>query len=81
MLLTHAYALWAANVLLAVFAPAFPLSLLRQEIRPQAAQAHSVPRSRTSVKSKVLHAVIKMVESSCKDDPPQALYRRGLQTT
>ena len=26
MLLTHAYALWAANVLLAVFAPAFPLS-------------------------------------------------------
>ena len=24
--LTHAYALWAANVLLAVFAPAFPLS-------------------------------------------------------
>ena len=27
MLLTHAYALWAANVLLAVFAPAFPLSL------------------------------------------------------
>ena len=26
MLLTHAYALWAANVLLTVFAPAFPLS-------------------------------------------------------
>ena len=25
--LTHAYALWAANVLFAVFAPAFPLSL------------------------------------------------------
>ena len=24
---THAYALWAADVLLAVFAPAFPLSL------------------------------------------------------
>ena len=24
--LTHAYALWAANVLFAVFAPAFPLS-------------------------------------------------------
>jgi len=38
------YALWAANVLLAVFAPAFPLSLLRQEIRPQAAQAHSLGR-------------------------------------
>ena len=34
----------AANVLLAVFAPAFPLSLLRQEIRPQAAQAHSLGR-------------------------------------
>ena len=42
--LTHAYALWAANVLLAVFAPAFPLSLLRQEIRPQTAQAHSLSR-------------------------------------
>ena len=42
--LTHAYALWAANVLLAVFAPAFPLSLLRQEIRPQPAQAHSLGR-------------------------------------
>ena len=26
MLLTHAYVLWAANELLAVFAPAFPLS-------------------------------------------------------
>ena len=43
-LLTHAYVLWAANVLLAVFAPAFPLSLLRQEIRPQTAQAHSLGR-------------------------------------
>jgi hypothetical protein len=32
----------AANVLLAVFAPAFPMSLLRQEIRPQPAQAHSL---------------------------------------
>jgi hypothetical protein len=42
--ITHAYALWAANVLLAVLAPAFPLSLLRQEIRPQAAQAHSLGR-------------------------------------
>ena len=52
MLLTHAYVLWAADVLLAVFAPAFPLSLLRQEIRPQPTQAHSVPRSRTSVKIK-----------------------------
>ena len=44
MLLTHAYALWAANVLFAVFAPAFPLSPLRQEIRPQTAQAHSLGR-------------------------------------
>ena len=44
MLLTHAYVLWAADVLLAVFAPAFPLSLLRQEIRPQTAQAHSLGR-------------------------------------
>ena len=42
--LTHAYVLWAANVLFAVFAPAFPLSLLRQEIRPQPAQAHSLGR-------------------------------------
>ena len=42
--LTHAYVLWAANVLFAVFAPAFPLSLLRQEIRPQPAQAHSLSR-------------------------------------
>jgi uncharacterized membrane protein (GlpM family) len=42
--LTHAYALWAANVLLAVFAPAFPLSLGRQEMRPQPAQAHSLGR-------------------------------------
>ena len=44
MLLTHAYVLWAANELLAVLAPAFPLSLLRQEIRPQTAQAHSLGR-------------------------------------
>ena len=44
MLLTHAYVHWAANVLLAVFAPAFPLSLWRQEIRPQTAQAHSLGR-------------------------------------
>ena len=44
MLLTHAYVHWAANVLLAVFAPAFPLSLGRQEIRPQTAQAHSLGR-------------------------------------
>ena len=32
------------SVLLAVFAPAFPLSLWRQEIRPQTAQAHSLGR-------------------------------------
>jgi hypothetical protein len=42
--LTHTYALWAADVLLAVLAPAFPLSPLRQEIRPQPAQAHSLSR-------------------------------------
>ena len=41
---THAYVHWAATKLLAVFAPAFPLSLLRQEIRPQTAQAHSLGR-------------------------------------
>ena len=44
MLLTHAYALWAANVLLAVLAPPFPFSPQRQEIRPQPAQAHSLDR-------------------------------------
>ena len=41
---THAYVHWLANVHLAGFAPAFPLSLWRQEIRPQAAQAHSLGR-------------------------------------
>ena len=41
MPITHAYVLWSANVLLACFAPAFTLSPLRQEIRPQPAQAHS----------------------------------------
>ena len=35
---------WLADVHLAGFAPAFPLSLWRQEIRPQAAQAHSLGR-------------------------------------
>ena len=49
---THAYVLWAANELLAVFAPAFPLSLLRQETRPQPAQAHSLGRWVQSVKKK-----------------------------
>ena len=44
MLLTHAYALWAANVLLAVLAPAFPLSLWRQRMLPQTARAHSLGR-------------------------------------
>jgi hypothetical protein len=39
-------------VLLAVFAPAFPLSLLRQEIRPQAAQAHSLGRWQQAEKKK-----------------------------
>jgi hypothetical protein len=44
--------LWAANELLAVFAPAFPLSLLRQEIRPQTAQAHSLGRYAQAEKKK-----------------------------
>ena len=52
MLLTHAYVLWAADVLLAVFAPAFPFVALRQEIRPQPAQAHSLGRWVQSVKKK-----------------------------
>ena len=44
MLLTHAYALLAADVLFAVFAPAFPFVVTRQEIRPQTAKAHSLRR-------------------------------------
>ena len=79
--ITHAYCHLLADVHLAGFAPAFTLSQCDSEYARKPQDAHSVPRSRTSVKSKVLHAVIKMVESSCKDDPPQALYRRGLQTT
>jgi hypothetical protein len=47
--------LWAANVLLAVFAPAFPLSLLRQEIRPQTAQAHSLGRWQQAEKKEKAH--------------------------
>jgi len=39
-------------VLFAVFAPAFPLSLLRQEIRPQTAQAHSLGRYGQAQKKK-----------------------------
>jgi hypothetical protein len=39
-------------VLLAVFAPAFPLSPLRQEIRPQPAQAHSLGRWHQAEKKK-----------------------------
>ena len=55
MLLTHAYVLWAANVLLAVLAPAFPLSPLRQEIRPQTAQAHSLATLAAILKNEKTH--------------------------
>jgi hypothetical protein len=41
---THAYGHLLADVHLAGFAPAFPMSPLRQEIRPQTAQAHSLGR-------------------------------------
>ena len=34
----------AADVLFAVFAPAFPFVVPRQEIRPQTAKAHSLRR-------------------------------------
>ena len=51
MLLTHAYALWAANVLLAVFAPAFPLSFhdrkfARSPPKPIASVVSSKPKKR-----------------------------------
>jgi hypothetical protein len=42
-------------VLLAVFAPAFPLSLLRHEIRPQPAQAHSLGRWQQAEKKEKAH--------------------------
>ena len=35
---------WLAEVHSAVFAPAFPFVALRQEIRPQTANAHSLSR-------------------------------------
>ena len=44
MLLTHAYVHWLADVHFAVFAPAFPFVVPRQEIRPQTANAHSLSR-------------------------------------
>ena len=54
--LTHAYALWAANVLLAVFAPAFPLSfhdrkLARRPPKPIASvvMAYSKKRKKTDL--------------------------------
>ena len=42
--ITHAYVHWLADVHFAVFAPAFPFVALRQEIRPQTANAHSLSR-------------------------------------
>jgi len=42
--ITHAYVHWLADVHLAVFAPAFPFVVSRQEIRPQTANAHSLSR-------------------------------------
>ena len=42
--LTPAYVHWLADVHFAVFAPAFPLVALRQEIRTQTANAHSLGR-------------------------------------
>jgi hypothetical protein len=42
--LTHAYVHWLADVHFAVFAPAFPFVVPRQEIRPQTANAHSLSR-------------------------------------
>ena len=51
MLLTHAYVLWAANVLLAVFAPAFTLSLCDSEYarrppKPIASVVSSKPKKK-----------------------------------
>ena len=42
--LTHAYVHRLADVHLAGFAPAFPLSLWRQRMLPQTARAHSLGR-------------------------------------
>lgn len=42
--LTPAYVHWLADVHSALFAPAFPFVALRQEIRPQTANAHSLGR-------------------------------------
>ena len=42
--LTPAYVHWLADVHFAVFAPAFPFVALRQEIRPQTANTHSLSR-------------------------------------
>jgi hypothetical protein len=42
--ITHAYVQWLADVHFAVFAPAFPFVVSRQEIRPQTANAHSLSR-------------------------------------
>ena len=53
MLLTHAYALWAANVLLAVFAPAFPLSFHdRKFARRPPKPIASVVRGKPEIKRK-----------------------------
>jgi len=56
------------------------LLYLDSEVAPKSPTFHSVPRSSVR-QSNTLHAVIEMVAASCKVDPPQALYRRGLQTT
>ena len=52
MLLTHAYVHLLADVHLAGFAPAFTLSQCDSEYARKPQDAHSVPRSRTSVKIK-----------------------------
>ena len=62
MHLTHAYVHWLADVHSGGFAPAFTLSFHDSECSRKPPNAHSVPRSRTSV-ILVLHAVIKMVET------------------
>jgi hypothetical protein len=44
-------------------------------------QLHIVCREAKHRQIQVLHAVIEMVETSCKVDPSVSSYRRGHQTT
>jgi hypothetical protein len=51
----------AADVLFAVFAPAFPFVVARQEIRPQTAKAHSLSVMRHSKKRKKTDSLVEKI--------------------